>query len=69
LLYPIKAKVTINLKVLDENQLLNLEDKTSDSATVEIAKACYKFTRAQKKGLALANLENDAKSIVGMLPI
>ena len=69
LLYPIRAKVTIGLKVLDENHLLNIRGDTSQTAIVEIAKACYKFTRAQKEALALANLANSVESIIGMLPI
>jgi hypothetical protein len=69
LLYPIRAKVTIGLKVLDENHLLNIRGDMSQTAIVEIAKACYKFTRAQKEALALANLANSVESIIGMLPI
>jgi len=69
LLYPIRAKVTIGLKVLDENHLLNIAGDTSQSAIVEIAKACYKFTQAQKEALATANLANSVESIIGMLPI
>ncbi len=69
LLYPLRAKVTIGLKVLDENHLLNVRGDTSQTAIVEIAKACYKFTRAQKEALALANLANSVESIIGMLPI
>lgn len=69
LLYPIRARVTIGLKVLDENHLLNIAGDTSRSAIVEIAKACYKFTQAQKEALATANLANSVESIIGMLPI
>jgi hypothetical protein len=69
LLYPIRAKVTIGLKVLDENHLLNIRGDTSQSAIVEIAKACYKFTQVQKEALATANLANSVESIIGMLPI
>ena len=69
LLYPIRAKVTIGLKVLDENHLLNIAGDTSQSAIIEIAKACYKFTQAQKEALATANLANSVESIIGMLPI
>ena len=68
LLYPIRARVTIGLKVLDENHLLNIAGDTSRSAIVEIAKACYKFTQAQKEALATANLANSVESIIGMLP-
>ena len=69
LLYPVRAKVTIGLKVLDENHLLNIAGDTSQTAIVEIAKACYKFTQAQKEALAMANLANSVESIIGMLPI
>ena len=69
LLYPIRAKVSLGLKVLDENHLQNIAGDTSKSAIVEIAKACYKFTQAQKEALAMANLANSVESIVGMLPI
>jgi hypothetical protein len=69
LLYPIRAKVTIGLKVLDENNLLNIRGDLSQSAIVEVAKACYKFTQAQKEALAMANLVNSVESIIGMLPI
>lgn len=69
LLYPVRAKVILGLKVLDENHLLNIAGDTSQSAIVEIAKACYKFTQAQKEALAMANLANSVESILGMLPI
>lgn len=69
LLYPIRAKVTIGLKVLDANHLVNVEGDTSKDAIVEIAKACYTFTQAQKEALAMANLANSVESIIGMLPI
>jgi hypothetical protein len=69
LLYPIRAKVNIGLKVLDANHLENIAGDTSQTAIVEVAKACYKFTQAQKEALALANLANSVESIIGMLPI
>lgn len=69
LLYPIRAKVSIGLRVLDENDLVNVEGETSSAAIVEIAKACYKFTQVQKELLATANLANSVESIIGMLPI
>jgi len=69
LLYPLRAKVSIGLKVLDENQLVNIAASKKDSAIVEVAKACYKFTQVQKELLATANLANSVESIIGMLPI
>jgi len=63
-LYPIRAKVTLGLRILDATSFGD-----DDSATVSIAKACYTFTRAQKESLALANVANSVESIMGMLPI
>ncbi|HMG73696.1 MAG TPA: hypothetical protein VK582_09355 [Pyrinomonadaceae bacterium] len=63
-LYPIRAKATLGLKILDAAAFGN-----DDSATVKIAKACYTFTRAQKELLALANVANSVESIMGMLPL
>jgi hypothetical protein len=64
LLYPIRAKVTIGLQILDARAFDNQEQ----TAAVKIAKACYTFTRAQKEGLATANIANTVESIIGMLP-
>jgi hypothetical protein len=63
-LYPIRAKITLGLRILDATAFGN-----DDSAAVKIAKACYTFTRAQKEVLALANVANSVESIMGMLPI
>ena len=68
MLYPLRAKATIGLKVLDEKQLLDPAGDPGTGAIVSIAKACYKFTRAQKEALALANLADSVESIIGMLP-
>ena len=67
LLYPIRAKVTLGLTVLNETHLLNVEGETGTSAVISLAKACYKITQAQKKALATANLVNSLDSI-GVLP-
>jgi hypothetical protein len=66
ILYPIRAKVTVGIQVLPAEAF---EDGRDSDAIVEIAKGCYKFTRAQKEALALANLANSVESILGMLPI
>jgi hypothetical protein len=69
LLYPIRAKVTLGLKVITDMQLVDATGDFADGAVIDIAKACYKFTMTQKKALALANLANSVESIIGMLPI
>lgn len=69
LLYPVRAKVNLGLSVLNEAHLVNVAGDTSKTAIVEIAKACYKFTQAQKEALATANLANSVESIIGMLPV
>ncbi|SMC19723.1 hypothetical protein SAMN02745857_00775 [Andreprevotia lacus DSM 23236] len=69
LLYPIRAKASIGLKVLDLDDLVTVSGDPASGATVDIAKACYMFTRGQKEVLAMANLANSVESIIGMLPI
>lgn len=64
MLYPIRAKVTIGLQILDARAFDNQEQ----TAAVKIAKTCYTFTRAQKEALAMANIANTVDSIIGMLP-
>jgi hypothetical protein len=69
LLYPIRAKATIGIRVLDLDDLVGVTGDPATGATRDIAVACYKFTRAQKEVLAAANLANGVESIIGMLPI
>lgn len=69
LLYPHRAKATIGLRVLTLDDLVQVTGDKATGATAEIATFCYKFTRGQKEGLALANLANSVESILGMLPI
>jgi len=69
LLYPIRAKVALGLSIMNPYDLKATEgDAMDQAAVIEIAKACYSFTRAQKEVLATANLANSAESILGMLP-
>jgi hypothetical protein len=67
-LYPLRAKATIGVRALDLDDLVTLEGDIARGAAVEIAKGCYKWTRAQKELLATANLLNSAESL-GLLPI
>ena len=60
-LFPIRAKVTLGLKILDSASFG--DDKR---AVVKIAKACYLYTRAQKETLALARITNEIT--LGKLP-
>lgn len=69
LLYPTRAKASIGVRVLDLDDLVGVTGDPATGATVEIARACYLFTRGQKEVLAAANLANAVESIVGMLPI
>lgn len=69
LLYPIRAKATIGVKVLDLDDLVQVSGDPATGAAADLARACYKFTRGQKEVLATANLANAVESILGMLPI
>jgi hypothetical protein len=64
ILYPIRAKVSIGLKILTPNDLSG----HPDGLAKDIAIGAFKFTRTQKQVLAAANLANSVESILGMLP-
>jgi len=64
ILYPIRAKVSVGLKILTPNALSGHPDGTAK----DIAIAAFKFTRGQKQVLAAANLANSVESILGLLP-
>lgn len=63
LLYPIRAKVTVGLKLLTDQDFAN-PSKLSE----ELAVFAYKYTRKQKQVLAALNTANSVESILGMLP-
>ncbi len=64
LLYPIRAKVSIGLKILTPKDFPPCDRKFSE----DLAIAAFNFTRKQKEVLAAANLANSVESILGMLP-
>jgi hypothetical protein len=64
LLYPIRAKVSIGLKILTPRDFPNENRKLSE----DLAITAFNFTRKQKEVLAAANLANSVESILGMLP-
>jgi hypothetical protein len=66
-LYPLRATVTIGLRVLTA-EAFEKPGKTL-SMSEEIAVTAYKFTTGQREVLARLNLANSAESILGMLPI
>jgi hypothetical protein len=64
LLYPIRAKVTVGMKVLNPAGLTD-----DNTAVYKLAKACYEFTLGQKKALALArDAENALDVLTPFLP-
>lgn len=68
-LFPVRAKVSLGLRVLDLDDLGQMNGDPADKSKTNIAAACYSYTLAQKRGLATANLANGVASIIGMLPI
>lgn len=64
LLYPIRAKVNIGLKILTPKDFPSCHRKLSE----ELAITAFNFTRKQKEVLAAANMANSVESILGMLP-
>ena len=65
LLYPIRAKVSLGMRVLTKEAIA-----ASNQSTVvkDLAIFAHDFTRGQKELLALSNLANSVESIAGMLP-
>ena len=64
LLYPIRAKVNMGLKILTPKDFPSCNRKLSE----ELAITAFNFTRKQKEVLAAANMANSVESILGMLP-
>jgi hypothetical protein len=62
-LYPIRASVTVGLKMLTDDDF-----PQSDSLSEQLAIFAYKYTRKQKQALAALNTANSVESILGMLP-
>lgn len=62
-LYPIRAKVTVGLRVLTSECF-----PEPRSLSQKLAVAAYEFTKKQKQALGAANLANSVESILGMLP-
>ena len=61
-LFPIRAKVTLGMKILDAASFGN-----DQRAVVKMVKACYLYTRAQKETLALTRITNELT--FGKLPL
>lgn len=60
-LYPLRAKVTIGMRVLTSAELYY-----DGRVSAKIAGVCYDITRAQKEILAALNIANTVESIAGM---
>ena len=63
------APATLGVRVLTIDDLVQVTGDPATGAAADLARACYKFTIAQKKVLATANLLNGVESIIGMLPM
>jgi len=63
LLYPIRAKVTVSMKILAPTDFPD-----NPNFTQKLAITCYNYTKTQKQTLAAANIANSVNSILGMLP-
>jgi Contractile injection system tube protein len=66
-LYPIRATVSVGLRILTSDSFKAVD--RAPSASERIAMAAYDYTRGQREILARANVANTAESILGMLPV
>lgn len=64
LLNPIHAEAQLGLRVLTPEEL-----KYVTGPLKEIAKGAYDYSQKLRQALAIANLDNAAESIIGMLPL
>jgi hypothetical protein len=64
LLNPTHVEAQVQLSVLTEDEL-----KEVKGALGKVAKGAYAYTQRLRQTLALANLDNDVSSIIGMLPV
>lgn len=70
LLYPTRAKVTVSMKVVTAASLAwDVFEGASESNGVDIAKACYEFTLAQKQVLALASSLHAKDGVMDLGPV
>jgi len=67
-LYPIRAKVTVGLKVLTDDFFKPIAEGAELSAAEKLAQSAYRYTLKQKKILAAANVANSIESALSMLP-
>ena len=69
-LYPIRAKVTVGIKVLTDDFFdTRAKGRTGGLTSAEtMAQAAYRYTLKQKKILAAANIANSVDSVLSMLP-
>jgi hypothetical protein len=63
LLYPLRAKVTIGMKVIHAQEF----DGDPRTVPAAIARVCYDFTRAQKEILAALNIANTVESVADIV--
>jgi hypothetical protein len=63
-LYPIRARVSVGLKVLTPSDLKGHWDASGKA----LAEAAFNFTRKQKQVWAAANIANNVEAILGLLP-
>lgn len=68
-LYPIRAKVTVGVKVLTDDYFQSRAEGRDLTSAEHMAQSAYRYTLKQKRALSVANIANDVESILSMLPI
>lgn len=66
-LYPLRAKVTVSLKVLTDREFPEEGANAQTGIAAEIARSAYRFTRTQRDLLAVANLGDGAATLLNSL--
>jgi hypothetical protein len=67
-LFPIRAKVTVGVKVLTDDYFNTRAAADTLTPAEGIAAAAYRYTRTQKRVLAASNVGNNVASALSLLP-
>lgn len=67
-LAPVRAKVTVDLKVLTKDDFPPPDPPATRKFSEELAIAAYNYTRQRRKDLAAANIAGNVDAILSMLP-
>jgi hypothetical protein len=67
-LYPIRAKVTVGVKVLTDDFFQSRGVGRDLTSAEKLAQSCYRYTLKQKRALSAAQIAHNVESVLSLLP-